>query len=303
NPRRIAFGWLVVVIVAFILIRALPGDPVALFLSRGNVAASDAVVADLRAAWGLDRSLFHQLVDWLGGFLTLDWGRSITTGEPILAEVLARLPWSIAIGLGGLLIAIGLGTFVGFEAALRPGGLADRLSRVLAVAAQAVPAFAIGFVLLWLFAVELRWVRPFSGGTLERLVLPVLLVALFSVGSVARVARVAFQDVLAAPWFRTALAKGLSARVALWRHGRRHAALTIAAAFSPELGWVIGGTVMAEVVFGIPGLSEYLVDAVRNRDYGAIQASVAAIGLWIVLALEAMRIVRISLEPRGGRPR
>lgn len=295
---RVTLAWLVVVVAAFLLIRALPGDPVSLFLVNTGVQTGDAVVADLRAAWGLDQPLLGQLASWFGGFVTFDWGHSITTGEPILAEIAARLPWSMAIGLGGLALAVALGVWAGFEAAVRPDSLADRLTRALAVGAQAVPAFAIGLLLLWVFAVELRWIRPFSGGVLERVALPILLVALFSIGAVARVCRTAFLSVAASPWFITALAKGLSHREALWRHGRRYAALTVLAAFAPELGWVIGGTVIAEVVFGVPGLSEYLVDAVRHRDYGALQACVAAIGLWIVLALEGARFIRRHLEPR-----
>ncbi|MEM8663826.1 MAG: ABC transporter permease subunit, partial [Pseudomonadota bacterium] len=122
--------------------------------------------------------------------------------------------------------------------------------------------------------------------------------ALFSIGAVSRMARVGFDEAAGAPWFLTALAKGLSRRAALWHHGNRHTGLTMIAALAPELAWVIGGTVVAEVVFGVPGLSEYLVDAVRNRDYGAIQACIAAIGLWIILSLEVLRIVRRRLEPR-----
>ncbi|XWN30317.1 MAG: ABC transporter permease [Devosia sp.] len=295
---RVTIAWLVIVVAAFVLIRSLPGDPIAMLLDRGNVAADAAVVADLKAAWGLDRPLGTQLGDWLQGFVTFDWGRSIVSGEPVIEEVARRLPWSMAIGLGGLALAVVLGGALGFFAALTPSGLADRMTRVLAVGAQAVPAFAVGFILLWLFAVELKWIKPFSGGVVERLILPVFLVALFSLGSVARVARVAFREVVEAPWFTTALAKGLSERRALWHHGNRHAGLTLLAAFAPELGWVIGGTVMAEVVFGVPGLSDYLVDAVRHRDYGVIQACVAAIGLWIIVALEMARLLRRRLEPR-----
>ena len=276
---RIALAWLLIVAVSFVVIRALPGDPVAIFLANAGVAASDAVLSDYRIAWGLDRPVATQFVEWLGRFLRLDWGHELASGRPIRSEILEGLPWSMAIGCGGLAIAAVLGTALGFRAACRPGRAADRLSRVLAVSAQALPAFAVGLVLLWWFSVEWRLVRPFSGTVAERLAMPVALVALFSLGTVARVARSAFAETACAPYFVTALAKGLAPQVALWRHGRRHAAIVLLATLSPELAFAVGGTIVAEVVFAVPGLSTSLLDAVAERDYGALQACVAVIAL------------------------
>lgn len=295
---RVLLAWLLIVAISFVVIRALPGDPVAIFLANSGVAASETVLADYRAAWGLDRSLPVQFLDWLGGFVRLDWGAELTSGRPIRAEILEGLPWSIAIGCGGLALAGLFGTALGFRAALHPGGLADKLSRTFAVGAQALPAFAVGLVLLWWLSVEWRLVRPFSGTVGERLVMPVALVALFSLGAVARVARVAFAETAAAPHFVTALSKGLSPQVALWLHGRRHAAIVLLAALSPELAWAVGGTIVAEVVFAVPGLSTSLLEAVGERDYGALQACLAVIALWIVLILGAARAMRRALEPR-----
>lgn len=250
---RIGAGWLSAVLAAFVVMRALPGDPVAIFLANTGVAANDAVLAAYRAAWGLDRPLPEQFVDWLAGFVRLDWGAELVTGRPIRERVFVGLPWSAAIGCGGLALAGAAGIALGFRAALRPAGLADRLTRALAVGAQAVPAFAVGLVLLWAFAVEWRLVSPFSGTAAERLILPIILVALFSLGAIARVTRAAFAEVAAAPYFMTALAKGLSPAQALWRHGRRRAAIILIAALSPELAWAVGGTLVAETVFAIPG--------------------------------------------------
>lgn len=296
---RVAFAWLLVVAVSFALIRALPGDPVAIFLANAGVAANETVLAQYRAAWGLDRPLVVQFGDWLTRFVRLDWGAELVSGRPVRTEVLAGLPWSFAIGCGGLGLAGLIGTLLGFAAALRPRGLADRVSRAFAVGAQAIPAFAVGLGLLWWFSVEWRLVRPFSGAMAERLVLPVALVALFSVGTVARVTRSAFAEVAGEPYFATALAKGLPPRTALWRHGRRHAAIVLLAALSPELAWAVGGTIVAEVVFAVPGVSTTLLDAVAERDYGALQAAIAVIALWIVVVLTAARALRRRLDPRG----
>lgn len=291
-------SWLAAVAVSFMLIRLVPGDPVEVFVNHMNVRASEEVVAAYRQAWGLDQSLFAQFLAWLRGFLTLNWGVSFATGGEVSEELAPRLAWSAAIGFGGMIGALVCGTGLGFHAALHPGGLADRLSRSLAVAGQALPAFAIGLVVLWVFAAELRWIHPFSGSTTERLILPITLVAFFSVGSVSRLVRAGFAEAANAPFMRTALAKGLSRRTALWRHGGRQAAIVLVAGIAPDLAWIVGGTAIAEIVFGVPGLSERIVEAVSARDYPVLQSYVALVALWIILGLHLCALLRRTLDPR-----
>ncbi|MGY6646792.1 MAG: ABC transporter permease [Salinarimonas sp.] len=298
NLSGFSLSWLLVVAGGFALLRLMPGDPVIIFLDASGLGVDGAVLERMRAAWGLDAPLFVQFLDWLARFISGDWGISYATGRPVLPEIAGRLPWSVTIGAGGLGLAVIVGFRLGFAAAARPGGVADRLSRLLAIGAQALPAFAVGFVLLWLLAIEFRLVRPLSGGVAERLFLPILLVALFSIGSVARVTRVAFCEIRDRPYFTTALAKGYSRRVALWRQGRRHAALTLLAVIMPEAAWIIGGTAIAEIVFSVPGLSEYVVRAVAARDYAVLQAFIAIVALWLLLVQRAAALARRSLDPR-----
>lgn len=291
-------SWLLVVAGGFALLRLMPGDPAIIFLDASGLGLDAGVLARMRAAWGLDAPLPAQFFAWLTRFLSGDWGISYATGRPVLPEIAARLPWSVAIGVGGLAGAVMAGFGLGFAAAARPGGIADHLSRMLAIGAQALPAFAVGFVLLWLLAIEWGIVRPLSGGIAERLALPILLVALFSIGSVARVTRVAFREIRDRPYFRTALAKGLAPRRALWLQGRRHAGLTLLAVIMPEAAWVIGGTAIAEIVFAIPGLSEYVVRAVAARDYAVLQAFIAIVALWLLLLQRLAAFGRRALDPR-----
>jgi peptide/nickel transport system permease protein len=298
NVSGFGLSWLVVMLAAFLLLRLMPGDPAFIFADAGGLGATASLIADLRAAWGLDRSIPTQFLNWLAGFVTGDWGVSFSTGRPVFDEIVRRLPWSFAIGSLGLAIAIIGGFVLGFAAAARPGGVADRFSRIAAIGAQAVPAFAVGFVLLWLMAIEWRIVRPLSGGVPERLLLPTLLVALFSLGAIARVARVAFGEVTERAYYYTALAKGIGRSRALWLHGRRHAALTVLATVTPELAWIIGGTAIAEVVFSIPGLSEFVVTAVAARDYAVLQAFVAIVAVWLLLVQRLAAMARARLDPR-----
>ena len=157
-------------------------------------------------------------------------------------------------------------------------------------------------MLLWLMSIELRLVRPLSGGVAERLILPVMVVAFFSLGSLARLSRVAFRQVAGQPFYRTALLKGLGRGRALWRHGRRHAALTVLAALTPELAWVIGGTAVVEIVFSIPGLSEYVVAAVAARDYAVLQAFVAVVAVWLLVVQGLAAFARRRIDPRLADP-
>lgn len=296
----LALSWCALVALGFLAVRALPGDPVAGLLAAGNVAPTPETVAALRAAFDLDRPVWLAFGGWVSDFLAFDWGVSPVTGRPVVEEIAARAPVSAAIGIGGFALALVGGFSLGYRAAVLPGGIADRASRALAVAGQALPAFAVGLLLLWLFTVEWRLVRPLSGGLPERLVLPIALVALFSVGSVARLARVAFAEAAHAPYMVTARMKGLSRATALWRHGRRHAALVVLAAATPEAAWIVGGTAIAEIVFTAPGLSERVVAAVAARDYPLLQAYVACTALFLLLVHAAARIARLRLDPRSA---
>ena len=295
----VVLSWLCVTAVCFCAIHALPGDPVEIFLQHLNVAATPETVAALRASWGLDRPLPVQFANWISSFLLGDWGVSFQTGADIAHDLGRRLPWSAAIGIGGLAIATVIGTVLGFRAALHPGRACDTATRFFAVAGQALPAFAVGLVVLWLLAAELRLIRPFSGSAMTRLVLPIALVAFFSIGGISRLVRSGFVVVSRAAYFRTALAKGLSPATALWRHGRRHTGLVLLAGLAPELAWVVGGTAVAEIVFGVPGVSERVVQAVAARDYAVLQAYVALIAAWMLFVLKVAIWMGHHFDPRA----
>src|SRR5262245_30980751 len=163
--------------VAFLIIKAIPGDPAVIALRGWNVSPTPELVAGLHAAWGLDDPLVVQYARWLGRYLTGDWGVSFRTGEPVLREFLARLPLSVGLGVGGLAIAALVAMPIGFGAARRRGGVTDWASRLLSVMVQSVPVFLLGLVLLWLLGVKLRLIVPFAAD-LPNLLLPLALIAL-----------------------------------------------------------------------------------------------------------------------------
>ncbi len=288
-------------VLAFLVLKAMPADPVVLVLIDRNIPPTPEAIADLRAAWGLDRSLGGQYVAWAARFLAGDWGVSFRTDRPVLTEFAERLPVSLAVGLGGLALAAVTAVVLGLSAAARPGGAADRATRLLAVLGQSIPAFWTALLMIRLFGVELRVLRPFLGGDVERLVLPVLLVALYSAGSLARVMRRELLATAGTPWFRTAMAKGLTRGQALRRHALRPALGGLLAALVPECGWAVGGTAVAEVVFALPGISAYLVESVAARDYFAIQGYVVAVAAWMTVVHLAAAVLRRAIDPRTVR--
>ncbi|WP_226951152.1 ABC transporter permease [Rhizobium terrae] len=290
-------GLFAVSLASFAIITMMPADPVSIAIRVWNLPATDETVAALRVQWGLDQPLLPRYFRWLANFVTGDWGRSFRTGESVIAEFVERLPVSLSLGMAGLALAIVLAIPLGFFAAAYPRGLADRFSRALSVFVQAVPGFWLGLVLHWVLGVQLRWIRPFANDW-TAIVLPVLLVALHSVAVLARVYRRDLTETAAQPHFRTALAKGLSERQALWRHGHRGAIYALLAAVRSEAGWVIGSTATMEILFGLPGISQFLVQSIAARDQMVLQAYVMVIAVWMLIVNGGAYLAMRLLDPR-----
>lgn len=295
--RTLLLLWLAT-LAAFAVVRAMPADPAVLTLLAFDRPATPEAVAALRAQWGLDRPLALQYLAWLADFVAGDWRVSFRTGTPILGEFLHRLPVSLGVGLAGLALALGLAAPLGGAAARRPGGIVDRVLDALTLGAQAVPAFWLACLLIWLFAVELRWITVLGDGGWQRYVLPVAVVALAGLGPLAAVYRAGLLDVGRSLYVTAAIAKGLTPDEALMRHGRRYAALGLAAALTAEAGWVVGGAAVVEVVFGLPGISAFLVDSIAVRDYFVLQAYIVVAVAWMLCVSLSAQLARAWLDPR-----
>ncbi|MDA5632832.1 MULTISPECIES: ABC transporter permease [Rhizobium/Agrobacterium group] len=282
---------------SFTLIAWMPADPVQIAIRVWNLTATSETVAALREGWGLDRPLILRYLHWLVDFVTGDWGRSFRTGESVFAEFIERLPLSLMLGISGLLLAIAVAVPLGFSAAARPGGIADRASRAFSVFVQAVPGFWLGLVLLWVLGVQLRWIRPF-GTDITAIVLPVILIACHSAAVFARIYRRDMIETTRQPYFRTALAKGLSHRQALWRHAHRGAFYALLSAVRSEAGWVIGSTATMEILFNLPGISQFLVQSIAVRDQMVLQAHVMVIALWLLFMNLIVQLFQRLLDPR-----
>jgi peptide/nickel transport system permease protein len=294
---RLLATLLVVSVAAFLISKAVPGDPAVITLRGQNVTPTPDLVAALHRAWGLDLPLPVQYLNWLGRYVMGDWGVSFRTGEPILREFAVRLPLSVGLGVGSLLIAALASVPLGFAAALRPAGIVDKLSRAIAIAVQAIPAFWLGLVLVWILGVKLHWITPFATD-LPNLLLPLLLLSLYSVGTLSRVYRRKLVEVEGEPFFRTALAKGLGRGRALWRHGHPHGFYTLLAALRAQAVWAISGTATIEVLFGLPGISQFLVQSIAYQDYFVLQAYVMVAAIWMAIMNAAILLALSRLDAR-----
>ncbi|MHC5653717.1 ABC transporter permease [Stappia sp. ICDLI1TA098] len=296
---RAAASLLAVSALAFLVVALMPADPVEIAIRAWNLPADPATVAAMRAEWGLDQPLAQRYFSWLSGFVAGDWGRSFRTGEAIFGEFMQRLPLSLTLGISGLALASVLAVPLGLAAAMRPRGIADRFSRGLAIGVQAVPAFWLGLLLIWVLGVKLQLIRPFSGGP-SIYALAIVLIAMHSIGLFARIYRRDMLEQTGQPYFRTALAKGLTHRQALWHHCHRSALYAMLSAVRSEAGWAIGTAATLEVLFGLPGISQFLVQSIGARDYSVLLAYIMTVAVWMLAMNAAVELAMRRLDSRSA---
>jgi peptide/nickel transport system permease protein len=300
--------WVVASIV-FLAIRLVPGDPAELLLSQGGAAPDPGAVAQLHQQLGLDQPLSEQYLDGFRRLVHGDLGNSLQDGSPVADEIFRRLPRTLELILAATILAVAAGLPTGLVAALRRGGMFDRVLSWLAAAGLAVPVFVVGTVLVLVFAQTLRWV-PAGGYTaltqspgqhFALLAMPAATIALGLFATVFRMTRASVLDVSMRDYIRTARAKGLSHGRILLHHVLRNALMPVVTVLALNLGTLLGGTVLVEYVFNYPGLSGLLVDSVNARDYPAVEGIVLVISVLFVTLNLLVDLLYAVLDPRVTR--
>lgn len=266
----------VVAVVVFLLIHLSPGDPAALI--AGDLATEDDI-ARLREALGLNQPLWRQFMIWAGGLLTGDLGTSIFTQVPVTQLLAQRIEPTVAIASLTMLVTLTLAIPLGTLAAYRAGSWVDRLVMLFSVFAFSVPVFLIGYLLIYGLSIKLQWFPvqgyvKFEEGVLpwlRSLVLPCVNLALIYMALITRMTRATVLEVLQEDYIRTARAKGLGVLPVLM-HALRNAAIPIATTVGAGIAMLIGGVVVTETVFAIPGVGRLVVDSVQRHDYPVIQS-------------------------------
>ncbi|MGA1159469.1 MAG: ABC transporter permease [Burkholderiaceae bacterium] len=295
---------LVVSLVVFLILRLAPGDPAAVI--AGN-SATNADIEQIRAALNLDRSLPVQYGLWLADVVRGDLGYSYFLNLPVTTLVEQRVEPTLALALGTLVFAVLLAVPLGTLAAWRMGGWLDRALSVLSVAGFSVPVFVVGYVLIYLFAMQLDWLpvqgyRSFAESSLwdwaRQLLMPWFALGIIYIALIARVTRASVSEALTEDYIRTARAKGLGESAVLLRHALANAAVPIVTVIGIGVALLIGGVVVTETVFAIPGLGSITVDAVLNRDFPVIQGLVLLFAVCYVVVNLLIDLSYLVLDPR-----
>jgi len=293
----------VVAVFVFLLLRLTAGDPAAI-IAGDNATAQDVV--EIRARLGLDQPIGRQFVIWIGRVVRGDFGESFFFKKTVADLIVSRLEPTLALSVCSLVLAVMMAVPLGVVAAYKRGSWIDRSVMALSVLGFSLPAFVIGYALMYLFAIQLAWLpvqgyQPIAdgvGGFLQRLVLPSLTLAIIYVALIARITRASVLEVLAADHVRTARAKGLAELPVLLRHALRNAAVPIVTVIGLGVALLIGGVVVTESVFGIPGLGRLTVDAVLARDYPTVQAVVLLFSIAYVVINLLVDLTYTVLDPR-----
>jgi len=293
----------VVALFVFLLLHLSPGDPAAIIAGDN---ATPENVAQIRKALGLDEPLWKQFLVWTGSLARGDLGKSMFWNEPVTTLIRQRMEPTIALAGTTLCFAVVIAITLGVAAAARVGTLVDRVVMGIAVLGFSVPVFVTGYLLIFLFAIQLRWL-PVQGYTpiaegigpwIHNLVLPSVALGLAYVALIARITRTTMLDVLAEDYMRTARAKGVSPRPMLLKHALKNAAVPIVTVIGIGVALLIGGVVITETVFNIPGIGRLVVDAIARRDYPIIQGVIMLFSGIYVLVNLMVDLSYTVLDPR-----
>jgi peptide/nickel transport system permease protein len=289
----------------FILVAVLPGNA-ALAVTGTDTALSDHQLAQLERDLGLDASVPERYLRWLSGALRLDFGRSLVSREPV-AETLARtVPRTLNLAVLAFLCAVVLGLGLGIVAALQQGRPLDYAVRIISILGLAVPSFWLGVLVTLALLLWLGWTAPVDYVSpvqdpwlhLQKVFLPALILGFSQAALLARMTRSAMLDVLREDYVRTARAKGLTGRVVVLRHVVRNSLLPVVALASVLLANLIGGSVVMEQVFNVPGMGSLLVDAITRRDYPLVEGAILLVATMIVVLNLLTDLVYLVLDPR-----
>jgi peptide/nickel transport system permease protein len=287
----------------FVFIRLVPGDPA---VTLAGQRATPEQVAALRHNFGLDQPMVVQYVTWVQHIATGDFGTSYVTNRPVSQLVLQRVPATIHLAVGALVVMLLIGVPLGIFSAVRPGHMVTRVVAVLNSIALATPTFWLGILLVLLFAVELHWL-PASGfasitadplGAIKLLILPSITLGLYGTAVLIRFLKSSILEVTHADFVRTATAKGLTERLVVGRHILRIALLPVVTMMAIQFGYLLGGAVITEAIFGWPGLGGLILDAINNQDYQIVQATMLLLVQTFIIINVLADVCYAVLDPR-----
>jgi peptide/nickel transport system permease protein len=286
---------LAISVVIFLIVHLLPGDPIDNLIRVGS-SPEDRIA--LTAKYGLDRSLIAQYFLWIGQIMTGDFGQAIVLRRPVADLIAQNLPYSLQLGGLAFLFSSIVGIILGIIAWASRNTWGEQLVKGFILLGSTVPGFWLALLMILLFAVNLGWFPVSGARDWTALVLPVLTIGFGGIALVARVTRVALLDVAKQDFITLLHAKGLSRTAILFKHLIPHALLPVVTILALRIGWILGGAVTVEFVFGRPGLGSLLIRALGQRDYPVVQGSLLMLALAVMIGTLIGDIAQAAMDPR-----
>jgi peptide/nickel transport system permease protein len=307
--QRLATGFVTlfgVALIVFLIMRVIPGDAAVMMTGAGSGVVSEAELQQVRHRLGIDRPLAVQFAEWAGDIAALKFGTSLRTGSPVIKDIGRRFPYTLQIVVLAMIIAVGIGVPAGVLSAWLAGTWVDRTLQTVTMIGLAAPSFWVGLLIIlgliyffqWSAPLfwEPFWVSPLK--SMSQLIWPAVAVGLRQLALIARMTRSIMREVLGEDYIRTARAKGLSERRVVFRHALWNGALPIITLIGFEIAALFGGLIVTETVFSVPGLGQYVVTSILDRDYPAAQGIVLILAGIVVLGNLTVDLLYGLLDPR-----
>jgi peptide/nickel transport system permease protein len=291
----------------FMMMRLLPGDPILMLVSKQSASSSSpAQIEKIRAEYGLDKPMVIQFVNWIKGVVHGDFGKSITSGLDVFSDIKRSLPITLHLGILALIISFLIGVPAGVICAVKRGTWIDVVVTTLANIGITIPIFWLGVLMMYLFALKLGWLpmygytSPFEDFWLntKQIIMPVFCLAFTSIAVIARQARSSMLEVLHQDYIRTAWSKGLRERVVVMRHALKNGLIPVVVLTGLGLSGIIGGSVLTETVFNVPGMGRLAVSAMMNQDYPIIQGVILFFAAMVLITNLIVDLSYGWLDPR-----
>ncbi|MEN3047530.1 MAG: ABC transporter permease [Candidatus Caldarchaeales archaeon] len=282
-------------LLVFMMVRLLPGDPARVI---AGLLASEEEVQRIRAFLGLDKPIHEQYIVFLSNLIRGDLGTSARTGSPVIVEIASRLPYTFALTLAAMAIAITVGVLVGVFSARHRYTRADYAITTASLFGVSMPVYWLGIILILVFAVNLRLLPAAGAERPESVVLPALTLALFSSALIVRMTRSSMIEALSQDYVRTARSKGLEERTVVYKHALRNALIPVVTVVGLQFGNLLGGAVLTETVFAWPGIGRLLYESMMARDYPVIQGVVLMTAVIFIVINIVVDVIYSYLDPR-----
>ena len=302
------FCLFMITLIVFFAMRLLPGDPIIIYIGQSQQLSnmSEEGMEKLRQEFGLDKPIMVQYINWVSGVIRFDFGNSIFYHMPVGTLLWERYPVTINLGLEAFIISCVLGIAAGVLAAVRRGGWGDRIVTPLSYIGITIPIFWLGILMIYLFGLKLNWL-PIIGYTspftdvwqhIRQAIMPVICLSIGALAGIARLQRSSLLEVIRQDYIRTAWSKGLAERIIIIKHALKNSLIPVITVLGLQLGFIIGGSVIVETVFSIPGIGYLMVTSIFSQDYSVVQSCTFVFAVVVVVANLIVDIAYGWLDPR-----